>query len=91
MHNKSIRVHSEEVAKAALGALVRRGVTLEDIAKIVFEMQKSYNDGLTLEHCVHSVERVLRKREVQHAVLVGIELDELAEKKIIVITTTTNY
>ena len=83
MHNKSIRVHSEEVAKAALGALVRRGVTLEDIAKIVFEMQKSYNDGLTLEHCVHSVERVLRKREVQHAVLVGIELDELAEKKLL--------
>ncbi|EON73487.1 phosphatidylglycerophosphatase A [Lysinibacillus sphaericus] len=83
MHDKSIRVHSEEVAKAALGALVRRGVTLEDIAKIVYEMQKSYNDGLTLEHCVHSVERVLRKREVQHAVLVGIELDELAEKKLL--------
>lgn len=80
MHDKSIRVHSDEVAKAALGALIRRGVTLEDIAKIVYEMQKAYNDGLTLEHCIHSVERVLRKREVQHAVLVGIELDELAEK-----------
>lgn len=53
---------------------------LEDIAEIVYEMQKSYNVGLTLEHCIHSVERVLRKREVQHAVLVGIELDELAEK-----------
>ncbi|MGE7090168.1 phosphatidylglycerophosphatase A family protein [Lysinibacillus sp. NPDC048646] len=83
MHDKSIRVHSDEVAKAALGALIRRGVTLEDIAEIVYEMQKAYNDGLTLEHCIHSVERVLRKREVQHAVLVGIELDELAEKKLL--------
>jgi len=83
MHNKSIRVHSDEVAKAAQAALIRRGVAIEDIAKIVYEMQKTYNEGLTLEHCVHSVERVLRKREVQHALLVGIELDELAEKKLL--------
>ncbi len=90
MHDKSIRIHSDEVAKAAQAALIRRGVSLEDIAEIVYEMQKSYNEGLTLEHCVHSVERVLRKREVQHALLVGIELDELAEKKIIISTITAN-
>ena len=36
-----------------------------------------------MEHCIQSVERVLHKREVQHAVLVGIELDELAEKKML--------
>lgn len=83
MHDKSTRIHSEEVAKAAQAALIRRGVSLEDIAEIVYEMQKSYNEGLTLDHCVHSVERVLRKREVQHALLVGIELDELAEKKLL--------
>lgn len=83
MHDKNVRVHSDEVAKAAQDALVRRGVTLEDIAEIVYEMQKTYNEGLTLEHCVHSVERVLRKREVQHAILVGVELDELAEKKLL--------
>lgn len=83
MHDKSIRVHSEEVAKATQAALLRRGVTKQDIAEIVYEMQNPYNDGLTLEHCVNSVERVLRKREVQHAVLVGIELDELAEKKLL--------
>ncbi|MER2000134.1 MAG: phosphatidylglycerophosphatase A [Lysinibacillus sp.] len=83
MHNKQVRVHSEDVAKAAEQALERRGVKLDDIAEIVFEMQKSYNDGLTFEHCYQSVERVLRKREVQHAVLVGVELDELAEKKML--------
>lgn len=77
------RVHSEEVANATKAALARRGVTIEDIAEIVFEMQKTYNKGLTIEHCCQSVERVLRKREVQHAVLVGIELDELAEKKML--------
>ena len=83
MHNKDVRVHSDEVAAATRAALQRRGVTVEAIAEIVYEMQKSYNHGLTIEHCIQSVERVLRKREVQHAVLVGVELDELAEKKML--------
>ena len=83
MHNKKIRVHSDEVAKATHDALIRRNVKIEDIAEIVFTMQSPYNEGLTIEHCVQSVERVLNKREVQHAVLVGIELDELAEKKML--------
>ncbi|MER2190935.1 MAG: phosphatidylglycerophosphatase A [Solibacillus sp.] len=83
MHNKSVRVHSAEVSKATREALLRRNVTIEDIAEIVYEMQSPYNEGLTMEHCIQSVERVLNKREVQHAVLVGVELDELAEKKML--------
>ncbi len=74
------QVHSEVVSHAAKEALARRGVQVEDIAKIVYEMQIPYNHGLTLEQCINSVNRVLRKREMQHALLVGIELDELAEK-----------
>ena len=38
---------------------------------------------LTIEHCVESIKSVLKKREMQHAILVGIELDELAEKKLL--------
>ncbi|MGN7477118.1 phosphatidylglycerophosphatase A family protein [Solibacillus silvestris] len=83
MHNKRIRVHSDEVTKATRDALERRHVTIDDIAEIVYTMQSPYNEGLTIEHCVQSVERVLDKREVQHAVLVGIELDELAEKRLL--------
>ncbi|GGG20131.1 phosphatidylglycerophosphatase A [Lysinibacillus alkalisoli] len=73
-------VHSDDVTRATFQALERRGVALEAISEIVYEMQSPYNEGLTMEHCIRSVERVLCKREVQHAVLVGIELDELAEK-----------
>ncbi|AYC29042.1 phosphatidylglycerophosphatase A [Paenisporosarcina cavernae] len=81
MWQRENRVHSKEVYEAAKNALERRGVSVEDIAKIVLEMQLAYNDGLTLEHCVESVDSVLTKREMQHAILVGVELDELAEKK----------
>jgi phosphatidylglycerophosphatase A len=74
------RVHSKTVTNAAKLALQSRGVTLEAIAEIVYEMQFPYNDNLTLDECIYSIERVLMKREIQHALLVGIELDRLAEK-----------
>jgi phosphatidylglycerophosphatase A len=74
-------VHSRDVTKAALQRLKDRGVTIEDIAEIVFEMQYPYNHELTMDDCIDSVKRVLLKREIQHAILVGVELDQLAEEK----------
>lgn len=60
-----------------------RGVELIDIAKLTFDLQKPYVQNLTIELCLEHVDRVILKREVQHAVLVGIELDILAEQKVI--------
>ncbi|SMO49188.1 phosphatidylglycerophosphatase A family protein [Melghirimyces algeriensis] len=75
------RVHSAEVKKATLDRLEERGVTVEKIAEIVHRMQSPYNENLTMESCIESVLAVLEKRELQHAILVGVELDMLAEKK----------
>ena len=75
----SKRVHSREVKKAVLSLLKERGVELNDIAEIVYEMQAPYAPDLTMKACVESVLAVLEKREMQHALLVGIELDKLAE------------
>lgn len=80
MRNERKIIHSKVVTEATKEALRRRGVELVDIAKIVYEMQIPYNPGLTMQHCIESVQGVLRKRELQHAILVGIELDELAEQ-----------
>ncbi len=74
------RVHSREVTEAARRKLFERGVSIESIAEIVHEMQLPYHDTLTMDECVESVNMVLLKREIQHAILVGIELDELAEQ-----------
>lgn len=78
--NKKNIVHSDVVEAATIEALQRRGVELKDIAEIVYEMQVPYNEGLTIESCVDSIKNVLKKRELQHAILVGIELDELCEQ-----------
>jgi phosphatidylglycerophosphatase A len=77
------RVHSSEVKQAVMESLKDRGVSIEAIAEIVYEMQIPYNPGLTMEQCVESVLAVLNKRELQHAILVGVELDRLAEKNML--------
>lgn len=77
------RVTSQAVAEAAERALKERGVRIDDIAEIVMDLQRPFMKGLTLENCIENVRGVLAKRELQHAILVGIELDKLAEKKLL--------
>ena len=60
--------------------LNERGIELLDIAQLTYDLQKKYIEGITLEHCLENVDRVLEKREVQHAVMTGIELDVATEK-----------
>lgn len=74
------RVHSRDVEAAARTFLRERGVDISDIAEIVYMMQSPYASDLSMEDCVESVNAVLGKREIQHALLVGIELDKLAEE-----------
>ncbi|MBO9130702.1 phosphatidylglycerophosphatase A [Bacillus sp. 165] len=64
----------------ALQWLEERGVTIDDIAQLVFFLQEKYHPNLTIEECKYNVERVLAKREVQNALVTGIQLDVLAEQ-----------
>ncbi|MFD1318690.1 phosphatidylglycerophosphatase A family protein [Loigolactobacillus zhaoyuanensis] len=66
--------------ETTLQLLTQRGVTLEDIADLVMFLQKDYIQHLTLAECLTSVQVVLRKREIQNAIMTGIQLDLLAEK-----------
>lgn len=61
--------------------LKKRGVEIEDIAQLVYYLQEKYHPSLAIEDCTENVERVLSKREVQNAILTGIQLDILAEQK----------
>ncbi len=57
-----------------------RGVTLVEIAELTYNLQAKYIPELSRESCLEHVERVVTKREVQNAILTGLELDILAEK-----------
>ncbi|RFA36981.1 phosphatidylglycerophosphatase A [Virgibacillus dokdonensis] len=78
MDAKTDRSELEEKARQWL---TERGVSLDDIAELVYYLQSKYHENLTLDVCRHNVDRVLKKREVQNAILTGIQLDVLAEKK----------
>lgn len=69
-----------ELHERALELLTIRGIDLDDIADLVLYLQKDYVPGITREDCRRNVEAVLTKREVQNAVITGIELDMLAEE-----------
>lgn len=73
----------DAIEKRARELLKERGVDLKDIADLVYYLQNKYHDDLKIEDCLANVERVLSKREVQNAIITGIELDILAEKKLI--------
>lgn len=77
------KYNMEELTSMTVEMLERRGVVLEDIAEIVMFLQKKYYPQLTKEICLENIEAVLKKREIIHAILTGIALDELAEKKLL--------
>jgi phosphatidylglycerophosphatase A len=79
MLEKKRAIHmTEETARKWLH---ERGVEIQDIAELVFYLQEKYHPNLQMEDCIANVERVLSKREVQNAILTGIQLDILAEEK----------
>ncbi len=77
------KIPDEKVYKRMMELLEERGVTIKDIAKIAHFLQKDYFPDITVSDCEFHVLKVLEKREVQNAVLTGIELDRLAEKKML--------
>ncbi|MFH5881380.1 MAG: phosphatidylglycerophosphatase A [Candidatus Izemoplasmataceae bacterium] len=77
------RLNDTEKHDIVVKMLNERGVTLEEIAELTYDLQISYVPSLTMETCLDHVERVVFKREVQNAILTGLELDILAEKGLI--------
>ncbi|WP_149453300.1 phosphatidylglycerophosphatase A family protein [Pasteuria penetrans] len=67
--------------KYSLQLLEERGVRIRDIAEIVYDLQSPHHPSMEMKECLESVEAVLRKREVQHALITGISIDVLAEKR----------
>lgn len=74
------RREMSEIETTARKWLDERGVKIEDIANLVYFLQVKYHPELSMDDCLDNVDRVLAKREVQNAVITGIQLDVLAEK-----------
>ncbi len=76
-------ISDKEVYQKTLQLIHERGVTIEEIAELVYFLQSKYFPDITSDQCEFHVSKVLEKREVQNAVLTGIALDQLAEKNLL--------
>lgn len=72
-----------ELRNMTIEKLRERGIEVDEMAAMVLELQKKYNDKITIDDCIESVMKVLAKREVDHAVLTGLAIDEMANKKLL--------
>jgi hypothetical protein len=70
----------EDNTDYCIGLLKERGVTLDDIADCARYLQADYHVDLVKEELLDSVMSVLKKREVQFAIMTAIELDKCAEQ-----------
>lgn len=57
---------SSKLHKVALERLKERGVSLEEIAELVYDLQKPYIADISMEICIENVRSVIKKREVQN-------------------------
>ena len=69
-----------DLKKRTIELLNQRGISLEAIAELTFFLQEKYVPNLTMKDCIRSVQAVVEKREVQTAVITGIEIDIACEK-----------
>jgi phosphatidylglycerophosphatase A len=61
--------------------LNEKGATLDKMVDILFDIQIEYVPTLSRQICEENILAVLNKREVQHAILTGLEIDRLVEAK----------
>lgn len=80
MNQQSKYIKQSSLEDHAHQLLRDRGVRLEKIAEIVYDLQIQYIPDLTLDYCLENVIKVMKKREVQNAVITGIEIDIAAER-----------
>lgn len=70
----------EEMFKLNKETLLRRGVTIKEIAEIAYHQQSKYAKNIDFNVCIESVERVLGFRDVFHHLQFSAEIDRLAEE-----------
>ncbi|CCV64035.1 Phosphatidylglycerophosphatase A [Alteracholeplasma palmae J233] len=79
---KKLLYTQEEMLRINKETLARRGVKVSEIAEIAYRQQSKYTEGVSLELCVQSVERILSFRDIFHHVQLASEIDRLAEEKL---------
>lgn len=82
-NNKSYHYEDGEAYIFTIKKLKQRGVSLEDICKKAIEEQKKHGVEASFGDTRRYLINLLHKREIMNVIMVGIYLDEQAEKGLI--------
>lgn len=80
--SKKLIFSREEMTKLCIEALSSRGVSVDEIAEIAYLQQSRYTPNIDMAVCRESVLKVISLRDIFHHVLLAVELDKMAEKKL---------
>ena len=81
--NKRALYNREEMLEMNVKTLNERGVRVEDIADIAYQQQMKWSDGISMQTCIDSVEKILSLRDTFHLLQLGAEIDRLTEENLI--------
>lgn len=70
-----------ELFDYVIDGLASRGVSINDLAEVTYQLQKEYLLDLTVENCQDAVIHVLSKRDVLQHIAMAINLDKLASNQ----------
>ena len=71
----------EDFVEKNLKLLEERKVNKKDMVELVYELQKPYNDTLTIDDCEEHIDGVLRKRQTYHTIQICYTIDKGVENK----------
>jgi phosphatidylglycerophosphatase A len=71
----------EEMLQMNIQTLKERTVTVEEIAEVAYNQQRKWTENVSMQECIHSVEKILSLRDVFHIVQLGAEIDRFTDEK----------
>ena len=66
-----------------MGYLKTKGITLDTMTSVLYEIQEDYYDDLTRIECKNAIVKILSKRDVLTSIAIGIQLDKLATQELL--------
>ena len=78
MRNPNFKYPDTKAFNFVVNRLEEKGITLNDLAQLVYDMQKDF-EKINLKECKTTVEDVLHKRELLNNAMVGLTMDQLTE------------
>lgn len=79
MYIKGDKFPTEKAYNSVIDSLNKRNISIEDIAKITYELQKDHSPNVSVKTYAKNIDEILHRHEVLNNALTAFALDDLAE------------